>query len=96
MRAYEYYHKHVSGYPSAPKNGVGYVRSAWWVRWRRPSGAHIYLIRDNLSSHTAPAAVAAARKLRSMFVPAPTNASRLNPIETHLRTIRRCAFTGSN
>ncbi len=35
----------------------------------------------------------APRKLRITFVPNPTNASHLNPIETHFRTIRRWAFT---
>jgi hypothetical protein len=55
-----------------------------------------YLIQDNLSTPTPPAAVAEARKLNMTFVPTPTNASHLNPIETHFRTIRRWAFSGRN
>jgi hypothetical protein len=56
----------------------------------------IYLIQDNLSTHATPAAVSEARKLRITLVPTPTNASHPNPIETHFRTSRRWAFTGSN
>jgi transposase len=96
MGAYDYYHKRFRGYPSASKSGVGCVRFLRWVRDKYPSGGRVYLIQDNLSAHTTPAAVAEARKLRITFVLTPTNASHLNPIETHFRTIRRSAFTGSN
>ena len=96
MGAYDYYHKRFRGYLSSSKNGAGYVRFLRWVRGNYPSGGRIHLIQDNLSTHTTPAAVAVARKLRITFVPTPTNASHLNPIETHFRTIRRWAFTGSN
>jgi hypothetical protein len=61
-----------------------------------PFGGRIYLIQDNLSTPTPPAAVAEARKLDITFVPTPTNASHLNPIETHFRTLRRWAFSGRN
>jgi hypothetical protein len=54
------------------------------------------LIQDNLSTHTTPAAVAAAQRLRITFVPTPINAGHLNPIETHFRTIHRWSLTGSN
>ncbi len=40
--------------------------------------------------------MAEARKLDITFVPTPTNASHLNPIRTHFRTIRRWAFSGTN
>ena len=89
MGAYDYYHHRFRGYLSRPKNGAGWVRFLHWVRGKYPSGGRIYLIQDNLSTHTTPAAVAAARRLRITFVPTPTNASHLNPIETHFRTIRR-------
>jgi DDE superfamily endonuclease len=73
------------------------VRFLRWVRSKYPFGGRIYLIQDNLSTHTTPAAVAEARRLRMTFVPTPTtNASHLNPIETHFRTIRRWAFTRTN
>ncbi|MCI4326775.1 MAG: IS630 family transposase [Thermoplasmata archaeon] len=96
MGAYDYYHKRFRGYLSPSKNGAGYVRFLRWVRERYPSGRKIYLIQDHLSTHTTPAAVLEAQKLRITFVPTPTNASHLNPIETHFRTIRRWAFTGTN
>jgi transposase len=93
MGAYDYYHKRLRGYLSRRKTGADWVRFLRWVRSKYPSGNRIYLIQDNLSTHTTPAAVAEARKLKITFVPTPTNASHLNPIETHFRTIRRWAFT---
>ncbi len=96
MGAYDYYHKRLRGFLSRRKTGAEWVRFLRWVRSKYPSGGRIYLIQDNLSTHTTPAAVAEARRLRITFVPTPTNASHLNPIETHFRTIRRWAFTRTN
>lgn len=93
MGAYDYYHQRLRGYLSARKSGGGWVRFLRWVRRGYPSGGRIYLIQDNLSTHTTPAAVEEAHRLNITFVPTPTNASHLNPIETHFRTIRRWAFT---
>ena len=58
MGAYDYYHHRFRGYLSPSKNGAGYVRFLHWVRGKYPSGERIYLIQDNLSTHTTPAAVA--------------------------------------
>jgi transposase len=96
MGAYDYYHKRLRGYLSRRKTGADWVRFLRWVRSKYPSGGRIYLIQDDLSTHTTPAAVAEARRPRITFVPTPTNASHLNPIETHFRTIRRWAFTRTN
>jgi transposase len=96
MGAYDYYHQRFRGYLSRRKTGADWVRFLRWVRSKYPSGGRIYLIQDDLSTHTTPAAVAEARRLRITFVPTPTNASHLNPIETHFRTIRRWAFTRTN
>lgn len=96
MGAYDYYHKRFRGYLSSKKSGAGWVYFLRWVRRQYPSGGEIYLIQDNLSTHTTPAAVAEACRLSITFVPTPTNASHLNPIETHFRTIRRWAFTRTN
>ena len=96
MGAYDYYHKRFRGYLTSSKSGDGWVRFLRWVRGKYPSGGRVYLIQDNLSTHTTPAAVTEARRLRITFVPTPTNASHLNPIETHFRTLRRWAFTRTN
>ena len=96
MGAYDYYHKRLRGYLSRKKTGADWVLFLRWVRSKYPFGGRIYLIQDNLSTHTTPAAVTEARRLRISFVPTPTNASHLNPIETHFRTIRRWAFTRTN
>lgn len=96
MGAYDYYPKRLRGYLSRRKTGADWVRFLRWVRSKYPVGGRIYLIQDNLSTHTTPTAVAEARRRRITFVPTPTNASHLNPIETHFRTIRRWAFTRTN
>ena len=96
MGAYDYYHKRFRGYLSNDKTGRGYARFLRWVRRKYPLGGRIYLIQDNLSTHTTPEVVAAARRLKITFAPTPTNASHLNPIETHFRTLRRWAFTRTN
>jgi transposase len=96
MGAYDYYHRRFRGYLSRRKTGADWVRFLRWVRSKYPFGGRIYLIQDNLSTHTTPAAMAEARRLRITLVPTPTNASHLNPIETHFRALRRWAFTRTN
>ncbi len=96
MGAYDYHRKRFRGYLSANKTGHGYARFLHWGRGRYPSGGRIYLIQDNLSTHTVPETVAEVRRLRIAFVPTPSSPSHLNPFETQFRTIRRRAFTRTN
>lgn len=96
MGAHDYYQKRFRGHLSASTSGAGWVRFLRWVRSRYLAGGRIYLIQDNLSTQTTPGAVAEARRLKITFVPTPTNASHLNPIESYFRTIRRWAFTRTN
>ena len=96
MGAYDYCHPRFRGYLSPSKDSAGYVQSLRWVRGKYPSGGSVYLIQDNLSTRTTPAALAEARRLRIPLVPTPTHASRLNGTETRFRPILRWAFTGSN
>lgn len=96
MGMYDYYHHTLRGYLSPRKRGSDWMRFLRYVRRWYPSGERIYLIQDNLSAHTTPAGRREARRLRISFVPIPTNASQWNPIETHFRSIRQKALTGTD
>jgi transposase len=96
MGMYDYYHRTLRGYLSRRKRGSDWVRFLRYVRHWYPSGERIYLIQDNLSAHTTAACRSEARRLKITFVPIPTNASQWNPIETHFRSIRQIALTGSD
>lgn len=96
MGMYDYYHHTLRGYLSPRKRGSDWVRFLRYVRRWYPSGERIYLIQDNLSAHTTPAARREARRLKITVVPIPTSASQWNPIETHFRSVRQKALTGSD
>jgi transposase len=96
MGMYDYFHRTLRGYLSPKKSGGNWVRFLRYVRGWYPSDERIYLIQDNLSTHTTPAALREARRLRISLVPIPTNSSHMNPIETHFRSIREIALTGTD
>jgi transposase len=96
MGMYDYYHHTLRGYLSPRKTGADWVRFLRYVRGWYPSNEPIFLIMDNLSAHTTPEALEEAERLWIRFVPIPTNSSHLNPIETHFRSIRRIALSGSD
>ena len=96
MGMYDYFHKVLRGYFSPRKSGANWVRFLRYVRRWYPPDERIYLIQDNLSTHTTPEALREARRLKISLVPIPTNSSHMNPIETHFRSIRQMALTGSD
>lgn len=96
MGMYDYYHRTLRGYLSPRKSGTNWVRFLRYVRRGYPPHERIYLIQDNLSTHTTPEALREARRLKISLVPIPTNSSHLNPIETHFRSVRQIALTGSD
>ncbi|MFZ0830946.1 MAG: IS630 family transposase [Thermoplasmata archaeon] len=96
MGMYDYFHRTLRGYLSPRKRGANWVRFLRYVRRWYPSGERIYLVQDNFSAHTTPEARRVARRLRISFVPIPTSSSHLNPIETHFRSIREIALTGTD
>lgn len=61
-----------------------------------PFGGRTHFIPDDLSTDTTASALAEGRELRITFAPTSTDASHLNPIKTHFRTIRWWAFTRTN
>jgi transposase len=96
MGAYDYFHDVFHGYLSRRKTGADWVRYLRYVRSWYPGDDRIFLIQDNLSTHTTPAASAEARRLNIQFIPTPTNASHLNPIECHFGEIKNLALTHSD
>ncbi|MGA8542700.1 MAG: IS630 family transposase [Thermoplasmata archaeon] len=96
MGMYDYFHRTLRGYLSPRKRGANWVRFLRYVRRWYPSGERIYLVQDNFSAHTTREARREARQLKISLVPIPTNSSHLNPIETHFRSIREIALTGTD
>lgn len=96
MGAYDDYHKRLWGWTSHRKRGKDWAKHLRYIRSKYPKGGRIYLIQDNLSAHTTPECVAEADRLNIEFVPIPTNASHLNPIETHFGKLKQLALTGSD
>ena len=96
MGMYDYYHHTLRGYLSPRTTGADWVRFLRYVRsWYR-SDEPIFLIMDNLSAHITPEARREAGRLWIRLGPIPTNSSHMNPVETHLRSIRRIALSGSD
>ena len=54
------------------------------------------MIMDNLSAHWTQDIVKWAKCNRVTLVPTPTNASWLNPIETHFNDIQKIALSGTD
>jgi transposase len=96
MGMYDYYHRTLRGYLSPRKTGRDWVKFLRYVRSWYPQRQPIFLIQDNLSAHTTPEALREADRLWIRFAPIPTNASHYNPIETHFRSIREIALTGTD
>jgi transposase len=96
MGAYDFYHDKMYGWVSRRKRGIDWVKHLRFIRSKYPDGGRIYLIQDNLSAHTTPDCLAEAERLDIEFVPTPTNASHLNPIECHFGEVKDLALTGSD
>ena len=96
MGAYDCYHDRLFGWASRRKRGTDWAKHLRYVRSKYPGGGRIYWIQDNLSAHTTPECCAEAERLDIEFVPIPTSASHLNPIETHFGKLKDLALTGSD
>lgn len=96
MGAYDFYHDRLWGWTSPVRNGPAWVRHLRYIRSKYPGRARIYLIQDNLSAHTTPDCRATAKRLNIVFAPIPTNASHLDPIESHFGEVEDLALTGSD
>lgn len=96
MGMHDFFHDRMHGWITRRKRGTDWARHLRYVRSKYPGRERIYLIQDNLSAHTTPECVAEARRLNIVFVPIPTNASFLNPIECRFGNVKRLALTGSD
>lgn len=55
----------------------------------------VYVIQDNLSAHWTPRIRAWAREARVTLVPSATQASWMNPVESHAGDLQKLALDGS-
>lgn len=93
---YDYYHDAMRGFLGKRKDAATWSRFLRYVRKWYPQRHRIYLIQDNLSAHLTQDVRREARRLRITFVPTPTDASHLNPIECHFGELKNLALTNSD
>ena len=75
------------------KNILSFFRE---LRRHYPAEQRMHIIMDNLSAHQTEDIVKWAKCNRVTLVPTPTNASWLNPIETHFNDIQKIALSGTD
>jgi transposase len=90
------YHQQLSGRFYRHKGG-----EPWLDYLRRECAKYslnqrIYLIQDNLSAHWTPDVRAWAREARVTLVPSATQASWMNPVESHAGDLQKLVLDGSN
>lgn len=84
------------GHMKTRKRHAEFLSFLRYLRSLYPTLVLLYMILDNASAHTVPCVLRYARKHRIRFVPTPTNASWLNPIESHFTPLRKFAIDNSN
>lgn len=88
------YHQRLSGRFYRPKGGKNWLRYLRRERSRYPVDQRVYVIQDNLSAHTTPDVRAWARAHKVTLVPSATNASWMNPVESHAGDVQKLALEG--
>lgn len=78
------------------KSGQNTLAALRSIRARRPDGAPIYVIMDNLSANTTPAVRAWAARNRVELCLTPTYSSWANPIEPQFGPLRMFTMANSN
>jgi len=98
---YEYlclnvFHQELSVYQYFGKGGKLWLDFLKKERDKYPMDERIFIIQDNLSAHWTPDIRNWAKENKVSFVPTPTGASWLNPVECHAGDIQKLALDGSN
>ena len=88
--------KKLSGRLYEQRNWENWLAVLKLQRRKYPKQHRIYVIQDNLSTHTTPDIMEFVRANKISFVPTPTEASWLNPIETRFKDLNQLAIAGSN
>jgi len=96
MGAYDLGKDELFGRSSNRKRHTEFLAFLRWLRGRYPATDTLHLILDNLSTHTHPKVRRWARRNRIRLVFTPTNASWLNPIESHFGGLSEFVIKGSD
>ncbi|MDA4110893.1 MAG: transposase [Thaumarchaeota archaeon] len=78
------------------KTNVEFLAFLKYLRTLYPLSITIYIILDNFSPHTVPRVLEYAETNNVELVFTPTNASWLNPIESHFGPLRKFAISNCN
>jgi transposase len=90
------YHQRLSGRFYQHKGGVPWLDYLEREIGKYPPAERIYLIQDNLSAHWTPEIRAWAREHRVTLVASATQASWMNPVESHAGDLQKLVMDGSN
>jgi transposase len=94
--AYDLSEDKMYGHVKPRKTHVEFLGFLRYLRSLYPILVILYVILDNASAHMVTRVLEYARKHRIRLVFTPTNASWLNPIESHFASLRRFAISNSN
>ena len=86
----------IWGVVRCQKSAANTLRALQSIRARRPDGAAIYVILDNLSAHKGPVIRRWAERHNVELCFTPTYSSWANPIEAHFGPLREFVLNNSN
>jgi transposase len=90
------YHKRLSGRFYRHKGGAPWLDHLTRERAKYPADERVYLIQDNLSAHWTPAVRRWAKAHRVSLVASATQASWMNPVESHAGDLQKLVLDGSD
>ena len=94
--AYDLSEDKMYGHIKSRKTHREFLSFLKYLRSLHPILVLLYVILDNASAHTVTRVLEYVRKHRIKLVFTPTNASWLNPIESHFTSLRKFAINNSN
>ena len=90
------YHQRLTGKFYRHKGGGPWLDYLQRERARYPSDHRVHIIQDNLSAHWTPAIRRWARKSNTTLVASATQASWMNPVESHAGDLQKMVMDGSD
>jgi hypothetical protein len=96
LSAYDLTNDRMYGHMEGRKRNIEFLAFLKYLRTLYPVYVLVYLIMDNFDPHTVPRVLKYARENNISFVLTPTNASWLNPIESHFGPLRKFAISNCN
>lgn len=94
--AYDLSEDKMHGHMKPQKTHLEFLGFLKYLRSLYPILTLLYVILDNASAHTVTRVLDYAGKHRIKLIFTPTNASWLNPIESHFTPLRKFAVSNSN